>query len=94
MIVNISLCQLARVAGQLYRSNLLCVKQTATYRAVAGTGCLGAMVLWLLVLQNVLPVNLPDVKSEFCLVTLAAIKLWHEPVSLRHWCGVAFVAVL
>ena len=24
-------------------------------------------------------------------LTLAAIKLWHEPVSFRHWCGVAFI---
>ncbi|MDO2162496.1 4-amino-4-deoxy-L-arabinose-phospho-UDP flippase, partial [Escherichia coli] len=24
-------------------------------------------------------------------VTLAEVKLWHEPVSLRHWCGEAFI---
>jgi|GEM_PF-3880211 undecaprenyl phosphate-alpha-L-ara4N flippase subunit ArnE len=28
---------------------------------------------------------------NFVWVTLAAVKLWHEPVSLRHWCGVAFI---
>ena len=24
---------------------------------------------------------------NFVWVTLAAVKLWHEPVSPRHWCG-------
>ncbi|EOA3835510.1 hypothetical protein ACH0V9_002490 [Shigella flexneri] len=24
-------------------------------------------------------------------LALAAVKLWHEPVSPRHWCGVAFI---
>ncbi|VED34705.1 4-amino-4-deoxy-L-arabinose-phosphoundecaprenol flippase subunit ArnF [Escherichia coli] len=55
--------------------------------------CLGlAMVLWLLVLQNV-PVGIayPMLSLNFVWVTLAAVKLWHEPVSLRHWCGVAFI---
>lgn len=78
-------------------SNLLCGdKHTAqTYRAVLGLAlaCLGlAMVLWLLVLQNV-PVGIayPMLSLNFVWVTLAAVKLWHEPVSLRHWCGVAFI---
>ena len=75
--------------------NLLCGdKQTAqTYRAVAALACLGlAMVLWLLVLQNV-PVGIayPMLSLNFVWVTLAAVKLWHEPVSPRHWCGVAFI---
>ncbi len=55
--------------------------------------CLGlAMVLWLLVLQNV-PVGIayPMLSLNFVWVTLAAVKLWHEPVSPRHWCGVAFI---
>ena len=71
-------------------------KQTAqTYRAVAGTGAglsWSCMVLWLLVLQNV-PVGIayPMLSLNFVWVTLAAVKLWHEPVSLRHWCGVAFI---
>ncbi|MFP1452412.1 4-amino-4-deoxy-L-arabinose-phosphoundecaprenol flippase subunit ArnE [Escherichia coli] len=77
--------------------NLLCGdKQTAqTYRAVAGTGaglsgsCHGALVL---VLQNV-PVGIayPMLSLNFVWVTLAAVKLWHEPVSPRHSCGVAFI---
>lgn len=77
--------------------NLLCGdKQTAqTYRAVAGTGAglsWSCMVLWLLVLQNV-PVGIayPMLSLNFVWVTLAAVKLWHEPVSPRHWCGVAFI---
>ncbi len=49
------------------------------------------MVLWLLVLQSVLVgIALPDVKSEFCLVMLAA-ELLDQPVLLRHWCGVALI---
>ncbi|EOT8832465.1 4-amino-4-deoxy-L-arabinose-phosphoundecaprenol flippase subunit ArnE [Escherichia fergusonii] len=55
--------------------------------------CLGlAMVLWLLVLQTV-PVGIayPMLSLNFVWVTLAATKLWHEPVSFRHWCGVAFI---
>ena len=75
--------------------NLLCGdKQTAqTYRAGLALACLGlAMVLWLLVLQNV-PVGIayPMLSLNFVWVTLAAVKLWHEPVSPRHWCGVAFI---
>ncbi|EHG6156082.1 4-amino-4-deoxy-L-arabinose-phosphoundecaprenol flippase subunit ArnE [Escherichia fergusonii] len=58
-----------------------------------GLVCLGlAMVLWLLVLQTV-PVGIayPMLSMNFVWVTLAATKLWHEPVSFRHWCGVAFI---
>lgn len=58
-----------------------------------GLVCLGlAMVLWLLVLQTV-PVGIayPMLSLNFVWVTLAATKLWHEPVSFRHWCGVAFI---
>ena len=74
---------LLSVAGQL------CQKQATCFAAVnkrrkhivlwlgLALACLGlAMVLWLL---------------NFVWVTLAAVKLWHEPVSLRHWCGVAFI---
>ena len=44
------------------------------------------------VLQNV-PVGIayPMLSLNFVWVTLAAVKLWHEPVSPRHWCGVAFI---
>ena len=98
-LANISLCQLASVAGQL------CQKQATCFAAVnkrrkhivlwlgLALACLGlAMVLWLLVLQNV-PVGIayPMLSLNFVWVTLAAVKLWHEPVSLRHWCGVAFI---
>ena len=70
---------LLSVAGQL------CQKQATCFAAVN-------MVLWLLVLQNV-PVGIayPMLSLNFVWVTLAAVKLWHEPVSLRHWCGVAFI---
>ncbi len=90
---------LLSVAGQL------CQKQATCFAAVnkrrkhivlwlgLALACLGlAMVLWLLVLQNV-PVGIayPMLSLNFVWVTLAAVKLWHEPVSLRHWCGVAFI---
>ncbi|RZN50827.1 4-amino-4-deoxy-L-arabinose-phosphoundecaprenol flippase subunit ArnE [Escherichia sp. E13S3] len=90
---------LLSVAGQL------CQKQATRFVAVSkrrkhialwlalALVCLGlAMVLWLLVLQNV-PVGIayPMLSLNFVWVTLAAVKLWHEPVSFRHWCGVAFI---
>ncbi len=83
----------------------LCQKQATCFAAVnkrrkhivlwlgLALACLGlAMVLWLLILQNV-PVGIayPMLSMNFVWVTLAAVKLWHEPVSLRHWCGVAFI---
>lgn len=90
---------LLSVAGQL------CQKQATGFVAInkrrkhivlwlgLALACLGlAMVLWLLVLQNV-PVGIayPMLSLNFVWVTLAAVKLWHEPVSMRHWCGVAFI---
>lgn len=90
---------LLSVAGQL------CQKQATCFVAISkrrkhivlwlglALACLGlAMVLWLLVLQNV-PVGIayPMLSLNFVWVTLAAVKLWHEPVSPRHWCGVAFI---
>ncbi|MFQ7389345.1 MAG: 4-amino-4-deoxy-L-arabinose-phosphoundecaprenol flippase subunit ArnE [Escherichia sp.] len=89
---------LLSVAGQL------CQKQATCFAAVnkrrkhivlwlgLALACLGlAMVLWLLVLQNAGRHCLPMLSLNFVWVTLAAVKLWHEPVSLRHWCGVAFI---
>ncbi|ECG8590503.1 4-amino-4-deoxy-L-arabinose-phosphoundecaprenol flippase subunit ArnE [Salmonella enterica subsp. salamae] len=55
--------------------------------------CMGAaMVLWLLVLQT-LPVGMayPMLSLNFVWVTLAAWKIWREPVLLRHWLGVALI---
>ncbi|WET42051.1 4-amino-4-deoxy-L-arabinose-phosphoundecaprenol flippase subunit ArnE [Citrobacter enshiensis] len=55
--------------------------------------CLGsAMVLWLLVLQTI-PVGIayPMLSLNFVWVTLAAWKIWHEPVSARHWLGVGLI---
>ncbi|EIS6127155.1 TPA: 4-amino-4-deoxy-L-arabinose-phosphoundecaprenol flippase subunit ArnE [Escherichia coli] len=75
---------LLSVAGQL------CQKQATCFAAVNKRR--KHIVLWLLVLQNV-PVGIayPMLSLNFVWVTLAAVKLWHEPVSLRHWCGVAFI---
>ena len=77
---------LLSVAGQLCQKQATCFvainkrrKHIVLWLGLA-LACLGlAMVLWLLVLLN------------FVWVTLAAVKLWHEPVSPRHWCGVAFI---
>ena len=75
---------LLSVAGQL------CQKQATCFAAVNKRR--KHIVLWLLVLQNV-PVGIayPMLSLNFVWVTLAAVKLWHEPVSLRHWCGLAFI---
>ena len=58
--------------------------------ALLALGC--GMLVWLVVLQR-LPVGVayPMLSLNFVWVTLAAVKLWHEPVLLRHWCGVAFI---
>ena len=88
---------LLSVAGQLCQKQATCFvainkrrKHIVLWLGLA-LACLGlAMVLWLLVLQNV-PVGIayPMLSLNFVWVTLAAVKLWHEPVSPRHWCGVA-----
>ena len=90
---------LLSVAGQLCQKQATCFvainkrrKHIVLWLGLA-LACLGlAMVLWLLVLQNV-PVGIayPMLSLNFVWVTLAAVKLWHEPVSPRHWCGVAFI---
>ncbi|EEW1484438.1 TPA: 4-amino-4-deoxy-L-arabinose-phosphoundecaprenol flippase subunit ArnE [Escherichia coli] len=90
---------LLSVAGQLCQKQATCFvainkrrKHILLWLGLA-LACLGlAMVLWLLVLQYV-PVGIayPMLSLNFVWVTLAATKLWHEPVSFRHWCGVAFI---
>ncbi|WP_312669972.1 4-amino-4-deoxy-L-arabinose-phosphoundecaprenol flippase subunit ArnE [Pseudescherichia sp.] len=57
--------------------------------------CLGlAMVLWLLVLQNI-PVGIayPMLSLNFVWVTLAAWKIWREPVTPRHCLGITLIIV-
>jgi len=78
---------LLSVAGQLCQKQATCFatvnkrrKHIVLWLGLA-LACLGlAMVLWLLVLQNV-PVGIayPMLSLNF---------VW---VSLRHWCGVAFI---
>lgn len=95
------LASLLSVAGQL------CQKQATLPAALSqrskhlmlwlglGLACLGlAMGLWLLVLQNV-PVGIayPMLSLNFVWVTLAAARVWHEPVTTRHWCGIALIIV-
>lgn len=55
--------------------------------------CLGfGMLLWLVVLQR-LPVGIayPMLSLNFVWVTLAAKFVWKEPVSGRHWFGIALI---
>lgn len=91
------------LASLLSCGGQLCQKQ-ATWRpgrrhlfgwlalAVLLLGC--AMLLWLLVLQRV-PVSVayPMLSLNFIFITLAARFIWHEPVSIRHWLGVALIIV-
>lgn len=51
-----------------------------------------AMLLWLVVLQNI-PVGIayPMLNLNFVWVTLAAWKIWREPVATRHWLGVGLI---
>ncbi|MGU0016907.1 4-amino-4-deoxy-L-arabinose-phosphoundecaprenol flippase subunit ArnE [Escherichia coli] len=62
---------------------------------MAGTGaglswsCHGALAAGLA--ERTVGIAYPMLSLIFVWVTLAAVKLWHEPVSPRHWCGVAFI---
>ncbi|NDL63695.1 4-amino-4-deoxy-L-arabinose-phosphoundecaprenol flippase subunit ArnE [Acerihabitans arboris] len=51
-----------------------------------------ALALWLNVLQR-LPLSLayPVLSVNFVLVTLAAYGIFHEPITPRHWWGVASI---
>lgn len=53
-------------------------------------GC--AMLVWLMVLQHV-PVSVayPMLSLNFIFIALAARWLWKEPISLRHWLGIALI---
>lgn len=55
--------------------------------------CLGlAMLLWLAVLQNIrVGIAYPMLSLNFVWVTLAAWKIWREPVTKRHWLGVGLL---
>lgn len=99
--LSLLLASLLSCAGQL------CQKQ-ATRPAVAGQRgrhisvwlglalfCLGSgMALWLVVLQR-LPVGTayPMLSLNFVWVTLAAKFIWKEPVTRRHWLGVALIII-
>ena len=50
------------------------------------------MLVWLVVLQR-LPVGIayPMLSLNFVWVTLAAWKIWREPVATRHWLGVGLI---
>ena len=52
------------------------------------------MLLWLWVLQQI-PVSVayPMLSLNFVWVTLAARGIWREPVSRRHWVGVALIII-
>ncbi|QMJ04298.1 4-amino-4-deoxy-L-arabinose-phosphoundecaprenol flippase subunit ArnE [Citrobacter freundii] len=88
------LASLLSVGGQL------CQKQATRARkrhiawwislALASLGL--AMLLWLAVLQNI-PVGIayPMLSLNFVWVTLAAWKIWREPVTKRHWLGVGLI---
>lgn len=97
-LVLILTASLLSCAGQL------CQKQAALHGLRKGkmalltwlalsVGLLGcAMLVWLVVLQRV-PVGVayPMLSLNFIFVVLAARWLWREPVSLRHWLGIALI---
>lgn len=82
----------------------LCQKQAVHHRLLKGKrhllfwlglsaillGC--AMLAWLRVLQYV-PVGVayPMLSLNFIFIALAARRLWKEPISLRHWLGIALI---
>ena len=92
---------LLSVAGQLCQKQATCFvainkrrKHIVLWLGLA-LACLGlAMVLWLLVLQNV-PVGIayPMLSLNFVWVTLAAKVFWRENVALHHWLGVGLIIV-
>lgn len=97
--LGLVLASLLSVAGQLCQKQAtLPVPGRVRGRAITlwlglALACLGlAMVLWLWVLQRI-PVGIayPMLSLNFVWVTLAAWKIWREPVTTRHWCGIALI---
>lgn len=93
------LASLLSVAGQLCQKQAtLRVPTSARRRHLIlwlglALACLAlAMLLWLLVLQNI-PVGIayPMLSLNFVWVTLLAWKIWREPVALRHWLGIMLI---
>jgi len=93
------LASLLSCAGQLCQKQAtLRVPTRARRRHVAlwlglALACLGlAMILWLLVLQNI-PVGIayPMLSLNFVWVTLLAWKIWREPGARRHWLGIVLI---
>lgn len=93
------MASLLSVAGQLCQKQATRpVSVSARVRHISlwlglALACLGlAMALWLLVLQNI-PVGIayPMLSLNFVWVTMLAWKIWQEPVTLRHWLGIALI---
>lgn len=93
--IALVLASLLSVCGQLCQSRRPArspfVRENATLRN--GLGLLWqasalTMLLWLAVLQNI-PVGIayPMLSLNFVWVTLAAWRIWREPVTTRHWLG-------
>lgn len=94
------------LASLLSCSGQLCQKQAAQHGLLKGKShllfwlglsvlLLGlAMAVWLVVLQTV-PVGVayPMLSLNFIFVVLAARWWWKEPVSGRHWLGIALIVV-
>lgn len=97
--LTLVLASLLSVGGQLCQKQATRpVSNRARKRHIAqwiglALACLGlAMLLWLAVLQNI-PVGIayPMLSLNFVWVTLAAWKIWREPVPWRHWLGVGLI---
>lgn len=97
--LTLVLASLLSVCGQLCQKQATrSVPAHARTRYIAqwiglALACLGlAMLLWLAVLQNI-PVGIayPMLSLNFVWVTLAAWKIWREPVTTRHWLGVGLL---
>lgn len=93
------LASLLSVGGQLCQKQatrplaILARKRHIAWWMSLALASLGlAMLLWLVVLQNI-PVGLayPMLSLNFVWVTLAAWKIWQEPVTKRHWLGVGLI---
>lgn len=94
------------LASLLSCTGQLCQKQAAHHGLLKGKShllfWLGlsllmlalAMLIWLVVLQSV-PVGVayPMLSLNFIFVVLAARWLWREPVSRRHWLGIALIVM-
>lgn len=93
LVVSLLTC-----AGQLCQKKATDGWQSSAKRTAASWLSLAllllglAMLLWLRLLQSMpLSQAYPLLSVNFIFITLAGQYFFHEPVTSRHWCGIATI---